>query len=120
MSDNFHLLLLDTEGLGSFNRQLMLDTKIFTLSLLLSSYFIYNSMTALDETALESLSLVVHLTKYIHVKTQPSNVEEDPSAFSTYFPFFMWVVRDFALRLIDSQEHTVHNIYIYILLTLDY
>ena len=44
---------------------------IFTLSILLSSSFVYNSMGNIDEQALESLSLVVNLTKHIHVKSRP-------------------------------------------------
>ena len=71
--------------------------KIFTLSLLLSSYFVYNCMTAIDENALESLSLVVNLSKHIHVTTKPSTVNEDHSLFAKYFPQLMWVIRDFAL-----------------------
>jgi len=64
---------------------------------LLSSYFTFNCMNAIDENALEALSLVCNLTKHIHVSTKPSNLEEDEHAFAQYFPYFMWVIRDFAL-----------------------
>jgi hypothetical protein len=89
---------LDTEGLNSCDRDQQLDVKIFTLSILLSSYFIFNCMTAIDETALESLSLVCNLSKHIHVNAKPSNLHEDDDVqLARYFPKFMWVVRDFAL-----------------------
>jgi hypothetical protein len=89
---------LDTEGLNSCDRDQQLDVKIFTLSILLSSYFIFNCMTAIDETALESLSLVCNLSKHIHVNAKPSNLHEDDDVqLAKYFPKFMWVVRDFAL-----------------------
>jgi hypothetical protein len=39
-------------------------------------------MNAIDENSLESLSLVVNLSKYIHVNSKPSNIEEDASLFS--------------------------------------
>lgn len=89
---------MDTEGLNSCDRDQQLDVKIFTLSILLSSYFIFNCMTAIDETALESLSLVCNLSKHIHVNAKPSNLHEDDDVqLARYFPKFMWVVRDFAL-----------------------
>jgi Guanylate-binding protein, N-terminal domain len=62
VSDDLHAILLDTEGLNSCDRDLQLDIKIFTLSILLSSYFVFNCMTAIDENALESLSLVCNLS----------------------------------------------------------
>jgi hypothetical protein len=46
-------------------------------------------MNAIDENALEALSLVCNLTKHIHVSTKPSNLEEDEHAFAQYFPYFM-------------------------------
>ena len=66
------MLLIDTEGLNSCERgDQTVDMVIFTLSVLLSSYFIYNSMTAIDENALESLSLVANLSKHVHVTAKP-------------------------------------------------
>ncbi len=71
VNDDMHAILLDTEGLNSCERDQLSDVKIFTLSLLLSSYFMYNCMTAIDENALESLSLVANLSKYLHVNSKP-------------------------------------------------
>ena len=65
--ENLSVLLLDTEGLNSINRNQHTDVKIFTLSLLLSSLFVFNSLNAIDERALESIGLVVNLSKQIHV-----------------------------------------------------
>ena len=81
-----HAILIDTEGLGSTNRDQQIDIKIFSLAMLLSSYFIFNSMNAIDENSLESLSLVVNLSKHIHVNSKPSNLEEDGTLFAKYFP----------------------------------
>jgi hypothetical protein len=41
--------------------------KIFTLAILSSSIFIYNSVGSIDENALQNLSLVVNLTKSIQL-----------------------------------------------------
>ena len=62
------LVFLDTEGFGSTDRSQGFDIKLFSIALLLSSYFIYNSRGVIDSSAIEDLSLVVELTKHIHVK----------------------------------------------------
>jgi len=54
-----HVIIMDTEGLNSCNRDINIDTKIFTLSVILSSTFLYNNLNAIDESTIESLSLVV-------------------------------------------------------------
>lgn len=107
ITEDVQAIFVDTEGLDSFSRNVHLDMKIFALAMLISSYFIYNSMTALDEQALESLSLVVSLSKYIHVHARSAQVSEELDEYSQYFPFFMWVVRDFGLQLVDSLQQTI-------------
>ena len=42
LSEEIDALLLDTEGLGSTDREFETDIKIFSLSILLSSTFVYN------------------------------------------------------------------------------
>lgn len=80
------------------------DTRIFTLAILSASSFIYNSVGSIDENALQNLSLVVNLTKSIQISTHNSEEEEDdPEELSSYFPSFYWVVRDFALQLVNSE-----------------
>ena len=61
---------MDSEGIGALDEDADHDTRIFSLTILLSSFFLYNSIGALDESALENLSLVVNLTKHIHIKSQ--------------------------------------------------
>ena len=48
----FKCLVVDSEGIGAFNEDQNHDTRIFLLALLLSSYFVYNSMGTIDENAL--------------------------------------------------------------------
>lgn len=59
---------MDSEGIGAFNEDQNHDTRIFLLALLLSSYFVYNSMGTIDENALQNLSLIVNLSNQIQVK----------------------------------------------------
>jgi hypothetical protein len=57
--------VVDSEGIGGLDEDNNHDMRIFSLALLLSSYFIYNSTGSIDENALNNLSLVVNLTKHI-------------------------------------------------------
>jgi len=52
------LLLMDTEGLASIDQDETWDAKIFSLGILLSSIFVYNSMGVIDEGAIDRLFLV--------------------------------------------------------------
>jgi hypothetical protein len=63
----------------------------------LSSYFIYNSVGSIDENAINTLNLIINLAKEIQTK---SNSVDDQSQ----FPSFLWVVRDFTLKLVDKNE----------------
>ena len=50
ISPDFHIVLMDTEGLGSFTRDEQIDVKLFTLSALLCSNLLYNVMGAITES----------------------------------------------------------------------
>lgn len=67
--DPINVLVLDTEGLGALDEDSNHDVRIFSLAILISSYFIYNSVGSIDENALSNLSLVINLTKHIHLKS---------------------------------------------------
>jgi len=104
LAPDYHCILIDTEGLGSTQRTASCDMQIFSLCILLSSYFIYNSMGAIDEQAIDDLHLVLHLAKHIHVKAKRSGSVDGErlTELSQYFPTFLWVLRDFHLRLVDA------------------
>ncbi|XP_013400986.1 uncharacterized protein LOC106166866 [Lingula anatina] len=103
---NRGLVLLDTEGLsdpekGNENH----DNQIFALAVLLSSCLVYNSMGTISEDAIRSLHFITSLTE--HIKLQNTADEETGENFDDSFPFFVWVVRDFALELqLDGKPCT--------------
>ncbi len=100
---DYKIILMDTEGLGSAfeDRNETIDMEIFCLALLLSSYFIYNSMKNIDENAVESLSLLINFAKNIESKLD--GVEN----YTMNFPKFLWVLRDFALDLKDKNDKKI-------------
>ena len=61
--EKLHTLVVDSEGIGAFDEDVNHDTKIFLLALLLCSSFIFNSMNTIDENAINSLSLIINLSK---------------------------------------------------------
>ena len=65
VNEDTYMLIIDTEGLNSVQRDINIDIKIFSLSILLSSVFIYNSIGHIDERALENMSLVLNLSNSI-------------------------------------------------------
>jgi hypothetical protein len=99
------IIIIDTEGLGAFDEEHNHDTKIFLLALLLCSLLIYNSMGPIDETALNNLSLVVNLSKSLQIKKGEHAKDADEMA--QYFPSFLWILRDFALRLEDQDGNSI-------------
>lgn len=101
-----NVIVLDSEGLAAVDQDNSHDSRIFSLVMLLSSIFIYNSVGSIDEQALENLSLVVNLTKNIHIKST-GNEDVDFEDFSYYMPYFLWVVRDFALELVDHDGEAI-------------
>jgi hypothetical protein len=87
-----NVIVMDSEGLGSTEEDINHDLKLFSLTLLLSSMFIYNTIGAIDENAIDSLGLVLKLCD--HLKSENYND----------FPDFYWVLRDFSLALVGRDN----------------
>ena len=65
-------------------------------------------MGTIDENAMQNLSLIVNLSKQLEVSGQiAENV--DPETVAQYFPSFLWVVRDFALKLQDQFKNDISS-----------
>ena len=107
------VLVLDTEGLGGLEADAAYDLRIFSLATLLCSTLVYNSLGTIDENAISSLSFVAQLTQHIrihpaHTDGTDDEEEEDDGEleameFHNFFPTFAWVLRDFALDLVDER-----------------
>ncbi|XP_010364447.2 guanylate-binding protein 3 isoform X2 [Rhinopithecus roxellana] len=103
------LVLLDTEGLGDVKKgDNQNDSWIFALAVLLSSTFVYNSMGTINQQAMDQLHYVTELTHRIQSKSSPDeNENEDSADFVSFFPDFVWTLRDFSLDLeADGQPLT--------------
>lgn len=107
--EDIDVILIDTEGFGAYDEDINHDTKIFTLAILLSSYFVYNSVGTIDEKTIQSLSFVVNMSKHIQLKSNNYGNSTDKQAddLSVLFPKFCWVLRDFFLKQVDSKGNQI-------------
>jgi len=101
------LILLDIEGLGDVKKgNLSHDLKMFTLALLLSSIFIYNTIGKIDASALDGL----HLATKIVDELMSSDAKSERKEFARHFPHFIWAVRDHHLKLnLNGKEVTAND-----------
>jgi hypothetical protein len=99
--EDVNVVVLDTEGSGAPSADASHDARISSLGLLLSSYFVYNSVGRIDDSALSALSTVTHVTSEMRA--------EDAGE----MPGFLWVLRDFALQLtsVDGGDTVDSNTY---------
>jgi hypothetical protein len=105
------IIILDTEGIGGVEGDSKYDARIFSLAILLCSSLVYNSLGSIDETAISNLSFIAQLSHHIRISSSAVegpdhddvDGEGDTSNFCKIFPSFVWVVRDFALQLVDSD-----------------
>ena len=108
LNDEVDALLLDTEGLGSTDREFETDIKIFALSILLSSTFVFNQIGHINEQSIEDLSVVLRLTDELRIRDNGGLAEETGLEFKQFFPSFVWVLRDFGLDF----KHLTPSLYL--------
>ena len=113
--EQFPTYLIDTEGLGAYDEDINHDSKIFLIAILISSLFIYNSIGTIDENALSNLSFILNLSKSLKLKNNEdininsiSDINND-NEFAKYFPILFWVLRDFSLKLEDSEGNAINS-----------
>ena len=102
--EEFDILVIDSEGMGGIEEDQNHDTRIFLLATLLSSLLIYNSVGAIDESALQNISLIINMSQQLQLR---SRVGKNQEIIKDYFPSFLWVLRDFALKLTDLKGNPI-------------
>ncbi|GBF98848.1 hypothetical protein Rsub_11452 [Raphidocelis subcapitata] len=94
-----NLLLVDCEGIDAVDQGAQHSAQIFSLAVLLSSVFVYNSLGAIDAVALERLAMVCELAKRIKDRSAAAGRGGAPGGQSDFSPAFVWLLRDFQLTL---------------------
>ena len=117
-NEPFPVYLIDTEGLGAYDEEINHDSKIFLIAILISSLFIYNSFGTIDEAALSNLSFILNLSKSLKLKNSLQKDDDDDiinnstneeNELAKYFPCLFWLLRDFVLKLVDSEGNPISS-----------
>ncbi len=95
------MIVVDTEGFGATEETDAYNNKILLFAILLSSYFIYNSVGSIDENSINNLNVIANLAREI----QKSNSKDDKV--DEEFPSFLWLVRDFTLNIVDKSGYSM-------------
>lgn len=96
------IIFIDSEGTNSVDLSTKAhDSKIFSLIILLSSLFIYNTNGNIDEQAINELALSTYLSNIIAVNDN-TNINKD-KIIRELAPKFIWTLRDFTLDKIDPE-----------------
>jgi len=107
-----NVLFLDTEGLDSTDRDATFDSRLFALTLLLCSTFVFNAVGSINGEEINKLSLVVNLTKVIHTNRQAAGHDDSGQEYANFFPHFIYLIRDFMLELERDGEPISPNEYL--------
>ena len=100
LNGNAKIIFLDSEGTSSIDKSTKTyDSRIFALVVLISSLFLYNTYSNIDEHGINELSLAAHLSNAI---TTNSNIDKD-DLLTELSPKFIWIIRDFTLEKIHPE-----------------
>ncbi|KAF8059668.1 Gbp5 [Scenedesmus sp. PABB004] len=101
----YHVVLLDTEGIDAYDQTAQYSTQVFSLAVLLSSLFVFNQ-----------LALVTEMTRHVRVRASGGGgcgpgggggPDADAAELGAHTPAFLWLLRDFYLRLEDEAGGAV-------------
>ena len=100
LNGNAKIVFLDSEGTSSTDKSTRTyDSRIFALVVLISSLFLYNTYSNIDENGINELSLAAHLYNAITTNT---NIDKD-ELLTELSPKFIWIIRDFTLEKIHPE-----------------
>eukprot|EP01084_Bolivina_argentea_P033529 61993_1 len=88
------ILILDVEGTGFYEATKHNDMQLMVITLLISSYFIYNSIGTFTAAAMEELEFITELSDCI--KMTPN--DQNGNGLENILPNFMWLLRDVHLE----------------------
>eukprot|EP01103_Thecamoeba_quadrilineata_P014427 TRINITY_DN4308_c0_g1_i3.p1 TRINITY_DN4308_c0_g1~~TRINITY_DN4308_c0_g1_i3.p1 ORF type:complete len:523 (-),score=91.75 TRINITY_DN4308_c0_g1_i3:390-1745(-) len=101
--NNATILVLDTEGLDAHSADQRRDDGIFLLSVLLSSFLIYNSTGVPKSNDINKMAYIIRLAQRIDTGSGGSTGQD----FRLHFPHLLWLLRDHFLKpTIGNREVT--------------
>lgn len=95
------VLYLDTEGIGALDAEGDTDVRIMTYTMLLCTCFLYNSVGAIDEGAISTLSFMSQMAS--HLRRGSEREGGGGRSGSLAAPSFVWLMRDWDLH-VESKD----------------
>ena len=108
--ETMSLLFIDTEGLDSDDCQESWDIKIFMASLLISSIFMFNGQKTLNKQDFNRLSVITTLSDLVKVQQNMAQAM-NKKKLKDSCPNFIWLVRDFGLRLTQCKNDYLNKFF---------
>ena len=102
IKDDQLIIVFDCEGIESVKQVEKSDDTLFLMSTLLSSLFIYNSIGVPNSRDINKMNFIVNIAKNLQVKK--GNKVSTFGEFKSFFPCFVWLVRDAHLQPVDKQQ----------------
>ncbi len=102
--EQFVTILLDTEGIDAIRASETMDASLLTVTTLLSSYLIYNSMKVPQKVDLDKMRCFTQLSRSLLVQKGKSMRAE---VMRKFFPHFLWLLRDVTLKVTDRAGQTI-------------
>ncbi len=102
--EQFVTILLDTEGIDAIRASETMDASLLTVTTLLSSYLIYNSMKVPQKVDLDKMRCFTQLSRSLLVQKGESMRAE---VMRKFFPHFLWLLRDVTLKVTDRAGQTI-------------
>lgn len=107
-SDGSEIWLMDSEGFHSQMASEDYDAKIFTISTLLSSHLVYNTVKIIDQAAVNNLEMLARRAQLFRTRSTVEAHDSDAPNFlrDSTFPPLLWTVEDFVQEVPSEYEHS--------------
>lgn len=102
--EDFVTIVLDTEGIDAVGASETFAMSLLTLSTLLSSYLIYNSKKVPMKLDLDKMRCFTQLSTTLLSQCNESMTSD---AKNVFFPKFLWLLRDVALKMKNRKGEEV-------------
>ena len=102
--EQFATILLDTEGIDAIGASETVAMSLLTITMLISSYLIYNSKKVPQKVDLDKMRCFTQLSRSLLMQKGESMKAD---VMRKFFPHFLWLLRDVTLAMTDKVGQTI-------------
>jgi GTPase Era involved in 16S rRNA processing len=115
-SSEHPFVFLDTEGLAAAENTEQHDAKIYSISTLISTHQLYNTIRNIDTRSIEALELLARRARLFQLKSGITELETSTTAETSFlnskegalldFPSLTWVIQNFFQKQLPGETPT--------------